>query len=260
VEKLALIPTTSIVNDYAQIRGGLLDYNYDTRASRDGLLVRLFCIPICHYNTKADFMYYVLHIPFVLQSDTPLDDATFLFATLSNFQKICRNTFHTWMNILNRMPGSKMMLLAYEGSAEAIVNLRKYSPYYGNRADSLAYAKQQPWIYHLKSKTALDMILDTRLKNGHTTGLDGLWAGVPTVTLGGMTEMGKRCGESFAVGLDMYNGLAFSLKEYEDIAIEYATNPSKLKTWRNSLGRKRVTESLFDTRVSRYMIYHDIPF
>jgi hypothetical protein len=153
------------------------------------------------------------------------------------------------MNIINRMPGSKMVLLAYQGSMEAIQNLRSYSLYYGNQADSLAYAKQLPWIYHLKSKTALDMILDTKLKNGHTTGLDGLWAGVPTVTLGGMSEMGKRCGESFAEGLDIYNGLAFSLKEYEDIAIEYATNPEKLKTWRNSLGRKRVTESLFDTKV-----------
>ena len=207
------------MNDYAQIRGGLLDYNYNHRMPRDKLM-----------------------------ADVPLNDATFLFATLSNFQKICPNIFHTWMNILNRIPGSKMVMIAYEGSTEAINNLRAYSPMFGKQADSLAYAKQQPWIYHLKSKTALDMILDTRLKNGHTTGLDGLWAGVPTVTLGGMTEMGKRCGESFAAGLDLYNGLAYSLKEYEDIAIEYARNPDKLKTWRNTLGRKRVTESLFDSK------------
>lgn len=178
----------------------------------------------------------------------PLNDASFIFATLSNFQKICPNIFHTWMNILNRMPGSKMLLVAYEGSSEAIQNLRSYAPLFGNQGDSLAYAPQQPWIYHLRSKTALDMILDTRLKNGHTTGLDGLWAGVPTVTLGGMKEMGKRAGESFAAGLDLYTGLAFSLKEYEDIAIEFARSPSKLKTWRDSLGRKRVTESLFDSR------------
>lgn len=39
VEKLALIPTTSIVNDYAQIRGGLLDYSYDHRRPRDELQV-----------------------------------------------------------------------------------------------------------------------------------------------------------------------------------------------------------------------------
>ena len=219
MEKLALIPTTSIVNDYAQLRGALLDYDYDHRMPRD-----------------------------MLESDVPLNGATFLFATLSNFQKICPNVFHTWMNILNRMPGSKMLLIAYEGSVEAIQNLRKYSAYFGKQGDSLAYGKQLPWIYHLKSKTALDMILDTRLKNGHTTGLDGLWAGVPTVTFGGMTEMGKRCGESFAEGLHLSTGLAFSLKEYEDIAIEYSRNPDMLRAWRNSLSRKRVTESLFDTK------------
>lgn len=37
---------------------------------------------------------------------------------------------------------------------------------------------------HLHSKTALDLVLDTTAKNGHTTGLDAVWAGVPTVTLG----------------------------------------------------------------------------
>ena len=207
------------MNDYAQLRGGLLEYNYDHRVSRD-----------------------------LLHADVPLNDATFLFSTLSNFQKICPSIFHTWMNILNRMPGSKMVLIAYSGSSEAIQNLRKYSPLFGNQAGRLAYAEKIPWVYHLQSKTALDMILDTRLKNGHTTGLDGLWAGVPTVTLGGMADMGKRCGESFAAGLDLYTGLAFSLKEYEDIAIDYARHPDKLKTWRNSLGRKRVTESLFDLK------------
>ena len=41
VEKLALVPTSSIVNDYAQIRGGLLDYNYDHRVPRDELKVRV---------------------------------------------------------------------------------------------------------------------------------------------------------------------------------------------------------------------------
>jgi predicted O-linked N-acetylglucosamine transferase (SPINDLY family) len=48
VEKLALIPTTSIVNDYAQIRGGLLDYNYDNRQPRDDLMVCV-CVYVCMY-------------------------------------------------------------------------------------------------------------------------------------------------------------------------------------------------------------------
>jgi predicted O-linked N-acetylglucosamine transferase (SPINDLY family) len=51
---------------------------------------------------------------------------------------------------------------------------------------------QAPWIDHLITKTSIDMILDTPSKNGHTTGLDGLWAGVPTVSLGGGRMMEQR--------------------------------------------------------------------
>lgn len=34
---------------------------------------------------------------------------TFLFATLSNYQKIDPQIFHVWMNIMNRFPSSKMV-------------------------------------------------------------------------------------------------------------------------------------------------------
>ena len=99
-------------------------------------------------------------------------------------------------------------------------------------SDRLAFANQNPWIDHIYAKTALDLILDTITKNGHTTGnearslflpffarlfplhvltvstcifcdlfdnctsfsgLDGVWAGVPTVSFGGGATMPARC-------------------------------------------------------------------
>lgn len=58
-----------------------------------------------------------------------------------------------------------------------------------------------------------------------------------------------RAGESFADALDSYTGIAFSLKEYEDIAIEFARSARNIKIWREHLSRKRVSETLFDTKV-----------
>ncbi len=40
-----------------------------------------------------------------------------------------------------------------------------------------------PKIEHLKRLTLADLYLDTMVYNGHTTGSDVLWAGVPMVTI-----------------------------------------------------------------------------
>jgi predicted O-linked N-acetylglucosamine transferase (SPINDLY family) len=48
----------------------------------------------------------------------------------------------------------------------------------------LSLMVQAPWLDHLYTKTALDFMLDTSSKNGHTTGLDAVWAGVPTMSIG----------------------------------------------------------------------------
>lgn len=60
-----------------------------------------------------------------------------------------------------------------------------------------------------------------------------------------------RAAESFAANFESYTGIAFSFKEYEDIAIEYARNKRKMKLWRGHIERKRLTETLYDTQVCR---------
>ena len=50
--------------------------------------------------------------------------------------------------------------------------------------------KLQSWIYfiqeeHVRRGQLADVCLDTPLCNGHTTGMDVLWAGTPMVTLPG---------------------------------------------------------------------------
>lgn len=64
-----------------------------------------------------------------------------------------------------------------------------------------------------------------------------------------------RAAESFAANFESYTGIAFSFKEYEDIAIEYSKNKRNMKLWRGHVERKRVIETLFDTKVS-FVPYH----
>jgi predicted O-linked N-acetylglucosamine transferase (SPINDLY family) len=218
-EKLILLPTTVIANDYAQLQGDVLHFTGNKRASRAEL-----------------------------RADSDLSEASFVFGTLSNYQKIEPKIFQTWMNILNSKAGSKLVTIEYAGHDTAHPNLRQYAPFFGISADRLALAPQRPWIEHLYAKTSYDMLLDTITKGGHTTGLDGAWAGVPYVTVPGNT-MPARAGLSIVKGLGVETGLTHSLKEYEDVARKYATDPRALAAWRASVEKARVTSEIFDTRV-----------
>jgi predicted O-linked N-acetylglucosamine transferase (SPINDLY family) len=192
-EQLALMSDCYIANDYAQIQGDVLKFSGAHRAPRSAL------------NSPVD-----------------LSAASFLFATLSNSQKMDPAIFQVWMNILRRFPGSHMVLVEHAGSSVYIPNLQQNGRSFGIDPQRLVGLPQAPWIDHLYGKTSFDLMLDTVTKNGHTTGLDGVWAGVPTLSLAGGKEAPARAAESIAVSLESTLGLAYSLKEYEDMAFALA--------------------------------------
>ena len=220
-EKLILMPGVVIVNDYAQMQGDVLKYSGDNRASR-------------HRFKDVE--------------KSLLDKARVLFGTLSNYSKISPLMWQVFTNIIRSVGGSKMMFLKYKGWRSSVPHLKQYAPYFGLDKSRLIFTKQQPWIEHLYGKTAYDMFLDTITKGGHTTGLDGMWAGVPTVTVPGRI-MPARAGLSMAQTLGCDVGLTWSVKEFEDIAIAYARDENKLRAWRKEVEDLRLTSELFDARL-----------
>eukprot|EP01035_Chromulina_nebulosa_P017203 gene17203-22723_t len=94
--------------------------------------------------------------------------------------------------------------------------------------DRLLLTPHTPWIDHIYKKTAIDLLFDTITKNGHTTGLDGIWAGVPVISLAGGRCMPQRAGESIAIGMNNEIGLVYSLKEYEDLIDKLSQVPDGL--------------------------------
>ena len=222
-EKLILMPGNVIVNDYAQMQGDVLKYKGDFRAPRDRF-----------------------------EAGENLDElgklGTILLGTLSNYSKISPAMFQVFMNIIRSVGGSKFLFTKYQGWDAARPNLEAYAPYHGVQADRLAFTKQQPWIEHLYMKTSYDLLLDTITKGGHTTGLDGYWAGVPTVTVPG-SNMPARAGLAIAETLGEELGVTYSLKEFEDIAIKFSRDIKLLKSWRERVEGLRVTSELYDTRL-----------
>ncbi|KAG7394313.1 hypothetical protein PHYBOEH_005382 [Phytophthora boehmeriae] len=211
-EKLLLLPTHYIVNDHIQMLGHTLQ---GSRPSLSGIAGR--------------------------------EKSTFVFATFSNWQKMDPATFSAWMEILARVPSSVMWFLEYTGHDGAKKNLRAEANARGiDGTKRLIFSELDPWIDHTYRKRAADLVLDTPLKNGHTTVLDAIFAGVPVVTLEG-SRMSNRAGSSALHSLGLHDLTVNSLKEYVEVAVYLATHTRVLHKLRQRVEHNRLQYPLFDT-------------
>jgi len=81
--------------------------------------------------------------------------------------------------------------------------------------------------------------------NAGATASDALWAGLPVLTCGGDTYVGRMAGAVLtAAGLPEL--ITTSLKSYETLALRLATEPGLLDGLRQKLTRNRSTMPLFD--------------
>ena len=103
---------------------------------------------------------------------------------------------------------------------------------------------------HVRRGQLVDIGVDTPLCNGHTTSADLLWTSAPIVSLPLETFASRVCASQLAalgVGAEL---IASTPKQYEDIAVELATDDSKRFVLRNKLWSQRIKTSLF--RVDMY--------
>ncbi|KAG6529291.1 hypothetical protein ZIOFF_011488 [Zingiber officinale] len=118
----------------------------------------------------------------------------------------------------------------------------------GVKPDQIIFTDVAAKNEHIRRSALADLFLDTPLCNGHTTGTDVLWAGLPMVTLP-LDKMATRVAGSLClatgVGEEM---IVYSLKEYEERAVGLAENPVRLQALSSRLKAARMTCPLFDTK------------
>uniref|UniRef100_A0A0D9V9G9 protein O-GlcNAc transferase n=1 Tax=Leersia perrieri TaxID=77586 RepID=A0A0D9V9G9_9ORYZ len=209
-EKLVHLPHCYFVNDYKQKNRDVLD-------------------PVCPHK-RADY---------------GLPEDKFIFACFNQLYKMDPDIFNTWCNILKRVPNSALWLLRFPAAGE--MRLRAYAISKGVRPDQIIFTDIAAKNEHIRRSALADLFLDTPLCNGHTTGTDILWAGLPMITLP-LEKMATRVAGSLClatgIGEDM---VVNSLEEYEERAVSLAENPVKLETLTNKLKAVRMTCPLFDT-------------
>lgn len=122
------------------------------------------------------------------------------FGCLNSFWKLNETTLQLWARVLERVPGSRMLLLAPEGSARERV-LGSFESA-GIAPERIEFVSRKTRAEYLKVYHRIDVCLDALPYNGHTTSLDAFWMGVPVLTLVGSTVVG-RAGLCQALNLDL---------------------------------------------------------
>jgi len=167
------------------------------------------------------------------------------FGCLNNFCKVNAATLKLWAGVLNAVSGSRLILLAPEGSAREWV-LRVMSEG-GVEQERIAFVARQLRKPYLETYRKIDIGLDTLPYNGHTTSLDAFWMGVPVVTLVGKTVVG-RAGLSQLTNLGLQELIAKTPEEYVRIVAELAGDLQRLSKVREGLRERMRTSPLMDAK------------
>jgi len=173
------------------------------------------------------------------------------FGCLNNFCKVNDATLELWSRVLNRVEGSRLVLLVPEGSArERVLSVLNHA---GLASERIKFVARQPREQYLEVYHQIDIGLDTLPYNGHTTSLDSYWMGVPVVTLVGNTVVG-RAGLSQLSNLGLPDLVTHSPEQFVEVAARLAADRPRLSELRANLRNIMQRSPLMDSsRFARNM-------
>lgn len=182
--------------------------------------------------------------PVPSRAEAGLPEEGFVFCSFNNNYKFNPEMFDTWMNILHRVPGSVLWLLADNPWSEA--NLRKEADKRGMDPNRLIFAPRVSPEKYLARYAAADLFLDTFPFNAGTTANDALWMSLPVLTRSGRSFASRMAGALLSAGgLDSL--ITYDRDAYEERAVTLANAPDECRALRAKLGEARARGTLFDT-------------
>jgi predicted O-linked N-acetylglucosamine transferase (SPINDLY family) len=174
-----------------------------------------------------------------------LPDDGFVFCCFNNSYKITPEIFDIWMNILRKVDHSVLWLL--EDNPIASENLRREAVARQIDPARLVFAPRVSNSDHLARHQFADLFLDTLPCNAHTTASDALWSGLPLLTCTGKTFPG-RVADSLLSAIDFPELITSSLIEYENKAVELASNVNVILSIRNRIKESRLKSNLYNSK------------
>lgn len=159
------------------------------------------------------------------------------FGCLNSFGKINAGVFEVWKKILLAVPRSRLIVQPPKGKAVTwLLEKLQVEP---ARVECVPRQSRQQY---LALYNRIDLALDSFPYTGHTTTQDGLWMGVPLVTLVGST-VASRGSFSVLSNLGLPELAVTTKDDYVALAINLANDLPRLESLRAGL-RERMERSI----------------
>ena len=168
------------------------------------------------------------------------------FGCFNNLAKMNDDVVALWARVLASVPGSSLFLKA-KPLEETVVrqSVVKRFAVHGIGADRLVLKGPVPRAEYLDPYQQVDIALDPFPYAGTTTSVEGLWMGVPMLTLAGESLLSRQ-----GVGLLMNAGLpewiAADADDYVARAILHAGDLQRLAALRSRLRQQVLASPIFD--------------
>ena len=184
-----------------------------------------------------------------LKSDYGLPNESVVLSCFNQSFKIDKIIFESWMNILKKLSSAYLWIL--EDNEVAKENLTECAKLHGISSDRLIFAPRIDRDRHLERLTLVDVALDTRIYNGHTTTTDALQSLVPVVTIMGK-HFASRVSSSLLslIGLDEL--IAHNTQEYEEKIIKLCSEKTYLKKIKEKLSNDVCMKKFYDIKEFTY--------
>ena len=163
-------------------------------------------------------------LPLTTRAQYGLPENTVVFCNFNQLYKIDPPTLEMWVNILKRVPNSILWLLRFPATGES--NVISTATKLGLGQGRIIFSPVAPKEEHVRRGRLADLCLDTPLCNGHTTGMDVLWAGTPVITLP-LETLASRVAASQLHALGFPELVASTREEYEEKAVRLGNNPQE---------------------------------
>jgi protein O-GlcNAc transferase len=180
----------------------------------------------------------------VSRADFNLPQQGFIFSSFNQNYKLEPLLFEAWTEILKACDSSVLWLL--NSNPKVVENLRLQASNRGIDPDRLVFSDVLPKPEHLARLSLSDLVLDTRICNGHTTTSDALFAGVPVLTLKGK-HFSSRVSASILTAIGLEDLITTTLDDYVSLAIILAKQANGTQELKTRLETNRSSKPLFDT-------------
>jgi predicted O-linked N-acetylglucosamine transferase (SPINDLY family) len=170
---------------------------------------------------------------------------------LNNPCKLTDETLRLWGRVMQAISDSRLLLLAPPGRHGLRLSQRLAA--HGIAAERVDFVPYRTRASYLRSYHDIDLGLDTVPYNGHTTSLDSLWMGVPTITRVGQTCVG-RGGLSQLFQLGLRDLAAATDEAFIGAAVALSQDIARLAKLRQQLRARLEQSPLMDApRFARHL-------